>query len=363
MTKTSATQERKDAHIKICEEENVQYCQGAGFEDVLLVHNALPEADLAKINTCTNFLKKRLDAPILISAMTGGTQKGLEINKKLAIVAEKEKIALALGSCRPMLEDESKANTYMVRKEAPSIPIIANIGAVQIKEYDVKKIEWMINKIDADALNVHLNSLQEAIQPEGQTNFGQVIVSIEKLCSNINVPVIAKETGAGINGDCAKKLFDAGVKIVDVAGRGGTSWSKVEYARGGRLAGFEEWGYPSIPALVESAQYGDTICSGGVRDGIDVANSIALGAKLAGAAIPFLKAKKCEDEIKIWKEQFKAAMFLCGAKSVQELACAPVLITGRSAEILRLRGIEPADFARRDITGTKKKRFAETNYI
>lgn len=341
--------ERKDAHLDICRDKDVQYAQMAGFEDVHLVHNALPEIDLQKINCDVEFLGKKLLAPIMISGMTGGTERGLELNKKLAAAAQEKKVALGLGSARPMMRDAQKAKYYMVRDDAPDVAIIANIGAVQLKEYDVDKIEAMVKKIDANALAVHLNALQEAIQPEGQSDFEGVYSQIEKLCENIGVPVIAKETGAGINSSVARQLFDAGVQWVEVSGRGGTSWSKVEYERGGRLEGFGEWGYPTVPAVCECARLGNTICSGGVRNGIDVAKSISLGARMAGAAAPFLKAQDAAEEIEKWMMQLKASMFLCGAKNIAQLEGAPVLITGASAEVMRLRGIDPSDYARREI--------------
>ncbi|MFH1306979.1 MAG: type 2 isopentenyl-diphosphate Delta-isomerase [Candidatus Micrarchaeota archaeon] len=347
--------ERKDTHIKICEEGEVQYKHPAGFEDVHFVHNALPELDLEKVKCLTEFLGRKLNAPIIISGMTGGTEKGLEINKKLAEGAQEKKVALGLGSGRPMLEDEGKAQYYMVRDVAPDVPIIANIGAVQLKEYDVGKIEGMVQKIEADGLAVHLNALQEAIQPEGETNFENVYENIRKLCEGLDVPVIAKETGAGINSNIAKKLFDGGVKWVEVSGKGGTSWSKVEYARGGRLQGFEEWGYPTIPAVAECAAFGNTICSGGVRNGIDAAKAIAIGAKISGAAMPFLKAENVGEEVENWVSQIKTSMFLCGAKNLDELGEAPVLITGGSAEIMKLRGIDPSIYARRGGKGSSGK--------
>ena len=339
--------ERKDEHIKISRENNVEYVQSSGFLDVELVHNALPEIDLAKINTKQEFLGKTLDAPIMISAMTGGTKLGGEINKKLALAANEKKVAISLGSCRPMLKDESKTDTFMIKKIATDVPVIANIGAVQIKEYEFEKIDTMISKLEVDALTVHLNPLQEAIQPEGETNFISVCDSIGKLAEHISIPLIVKETGAGINGVVAKKLFNAGAKWVESSGRGGTSWSKVEYRRGGRIPGFEEWGYSSVASVVECSLVGDTIASGGIRSGIDVANAIALGAKMTGAALPFLRATDAQKEISMWNDQLKTAMFLVGAKDLVVLMHSPILVLGKSAEILSMRGIDVSSYARR----------------
>ncbi len=347
---------RKDAHLDICKNDNVQYAHPAGFDDVHLVHNAMPEINLGEVNCETSFLKKKLNAPFMISAMTGGTQRGLEVNKKLASFAGEKKVALGLGSGRPMLESKEKAKFYQVRDEAGAdAVIIANIGAVQLKEYSAEQIEEMVLAVDADALAVHLNALQEAIQPEGQTEFSGVYSQIRKLCNEVDVPVIAKETGAGINASVAKDLFSAGVEFVEVSGKGGTSWSKVEYERGGKLGGFEEWGYPTVPALCECARIGKCICSGGVKSGVDVAKAISLGAELAGAAAPFLKTEELGMEIDNWIAQVKTSMFLCGAKNLEELRQAPVLVTGGSADVMRLRGIDPCLYAQREIGKSEKK--------
>jgi isopentenyl-diphosphate delta-isomerase len=365
--------DRKDSHLRIAATTDVQYRETGGFEDVMLLHQALPEIDLKQVDCSTSFLGKKLKAPILITGMTGGTDAGGAVNKKLAKGAEEAGVALGLGSQRPMLRNKDTASHYQVRKLAPSIPIIGNIGAAQLKEYGVDKIEWMISTIEADALAIHLNPLQEAVQPEGETTFSGVLAAIGKLCDKLDVPVIAKETGAGINGNVAAKLFEVGVKFVEVSGRGGTSWSKVEYARGGRLPGFEEWGFPTVPAIVEASMMDpaqnkmggangsplDTynssrvIATGGVRNGLDVAKGIALGAKLGGAALPFFKADDVGVEAKKWTEQIRTAMFLCGAKNLSQLSQAPVLITGKSADWLRLRGFEPAAFAARAINPTR----------
>ncbi len=338
---------RKDSHLDIAANRNVQYARSGGFEEVMLVHCALPEVDLAKVDTGIEFLGKKLSAPILITGMTGGTSMGEEVNKKLAKAAEEARVALGLGSQRAMLRDKNAATTYKVRKLCPSVPLIGNIGGVQLREYSVKQIEGLVSDIEADALNVHLNALQEAIQPEGETNFAGVAAKIGELCDSLKIPVIAKETGAGITAPVAKKLFDAGCKYVEVSGSGGTSWSKVEYARGGRLPGFEEWGFPTTVAVAECAPLGNIIASGGIREGLDIAKSIALGAKLGGAAMPFFKADKPEKVAAEWKEQIRTAAFLCGCKNMEELGRAPVLITGKGGEIAALRGVDVIGLANR----------------
>ena len=359
--------QRKDDHLRIAANKDVQYTDSAGFEDILLIHNALPEVNLKSIDTSTKFLGRTLSAPLLITGMTGGTDKGGAINQKLAKAAEKAKVALGLGSQRPMLKDSSAARHYKVRSLCPSVPLIGNIGAVNLAEYPLEKIEWLISSTEADALAIHLNALQEAIQPEGDTNFSGVLKAVGKVCERLSVPVIVKETGAGISGPVAKRLFDVGVKFVECSGRGGTSWSKVEYARSGAkgakaasgsdrasvsrsVPGFEEWGYPTIPAIVECASFGPSLCTGGVRHGLDAAKGIALGATLSGAAMPFYRATEPAQVASEWREQMCTAMFLCGAKNLEQMRNAPLIIGGRSAEILQARGFDVRVYASRAVS-------------
>lgn len=348
-------EERKDAHIKISKEKDVQYSKVDGWKDVQLVHNALPECDLKKIDCSVDFLGKRLDAPIMISAMTGGTALGKEINLKLAETAQQKRVAFALGSCRPILKNEASVDTFRVREVAPDIPVIANIGGVQLNEYSDEQIASLISKTEADSLAIHLNPLQEAIQPEGDVDFVGVLARIASVCESVDVPVIVKETGAGINGSVAIKLFEAGAAYVESSGRGGTSWSKVEYERGGKLPGFEEWGYLTVPSAVECALQGDCIATGGIRSGVDVAKAMAVGAKMAGAAMPFLKAEEPRVLIDEWISQLKTCMFLSGSKDLEGLAGSPLLITGKSAEALSARGVDISAFARRE-NGVGKSR-------
>ncbi|PIT84673.1 type 2 isopentenyl-diphosphate Delta-isomerase [Candidatus Micrarchaeota archaeon CG10_big_fil_rev_8_21_14_0_10_45_29] len=354
---------RKDAHIDICLEEDVQYKSGAGFEDIELLHNALPEINMDEVNTQIKFLGKTLDAPFIFSAMTGGTSRGHEINKKLAKAAQEENIALQLGSSRPMLEDKEKSKYYKLRDIAPDIPIIANVGAAQLGQYDAKKLREMLDEIGADALAVHLNALQECVQGEGERDFAGVFSNISNVCKKMGKPVILKETGAGIHAGVAQKLFEAGAKYVESSGAGGSSWSKVEYKRGGRVEGFEEWGYLSSAAIAEISPLGNCIASGGLRSGIDVAKGICLGAKMGAAAMPFLRAEKARENVEKWKNQLKTAMFLCGAKDLDELSRAPALVMGRTAQILRLRGIDPAGFAQRSVEEKKKNKKNPTHYL
>lgn len=330
------TRTRKKDHVDIALRKDVQYERDAGFERVMLVHNALPELDFDLVNMDVEFLGKTLNAPIVIEAMTGGYPEGGKINRKLAEIAEKTGVAMGLGSQRAMIEDPSLAETYRMRKIAPSIPIIANIGAYQLKKYPLDKIEGMISSVEADALAVHLNPLQEIIQEEGDKDFSGIVDAIASACDKLPVPVIAKETGAGIGSAAAQLLREAGVKYVDVAGSGGTSWSAIEYERGGGVAGFRDWGIPTVACILADKDIIKVIASGGLRSGIDAAKSIALGAELAGAAQPFLQAYskgKLEQAIDLWKEQLKVSMFLCGAKDVPALRKAKIFVPQKMREM------------------------------
>lgn len=326
------TRRRKWEHVDIAMKKDVQYAKSAGFEEVTLVHNALPELDFDRVSTKTAFLGKKLEAPIIIEAMTGGYPKGKEINRKLAEAAEKLGVAFGLGSQRAMVEDPSLTKTYNVRDVAPSIPVIANIGAYQLKKYSFDKVEKIVSAVGADALAVHLNPLQEIIQPEGDRDFSVILDAIRITCERLSVPVIAKETGAGIGSEAARKLREAGVKFIDVAGAGGTSWSAIEYERGGGVPGFADWGIPTVACILADRGIAPLIASGGLRSGIDVAKAIALGAEIGGAAQPFLRAcgkGKLESEIGTWKEQLKVSMFLAGCRDIASLRKAKVAVSER----------------------------------
>jgi len=322
MEKRSQTESRKKEHVDIVLKSGSQYSKSTGLERVDFLHNALPELNFDAVDLQTRFLGKTIRFPLLISAMTGGYAEAGKINKDLASAAQKHGIAFALGSQRAMLENPGLKETYYVRDEAPDIPVIANIGAVQLKKYSVEKVLSLVSLVEADALAVHLNPLQEAIQPEGDRDFSGVLNAIRKLCEKSSVPIIAKETGAGISQDIAIKLKEAGVACIDVAGAGGTSWSKVEYSRKGLTPGFEEWGLGTLDSIIQCRGVLPIIASGGIRNGIDAAKTIALGADLAGAAYPFLKAlkeKRLELELSNWENQMKIAAFLSGSKNLEEL--------------------------------------------
>jgi isopentenyl-diphosphate delta-isomerase len=326
----SLTEKRKADHVRIALEQDIEcITKPAGFDSVDFVHYSLPEIDFNEIVASTKFLGKPFKAPFIISSMTGGYAGAEKINRDLAAACEKMGIGLGLGSQRAMLEDPSLKKTFFVRDVAPKIFLGANIGAIQLRDYGAKKIEALVSAVEADALFVHLNPLQEAIQPEGDRNWKGCLAAIGKACDGLNVPVIAKETGAGINGEAARELVAAGVKAIDVSGAGGTSWSAIELYRKGAGAGraFWDWGNPTAECLREcsAAVKVPIIASGGVRSGLDAAKAIRLGASMASAALPFLKAhqqggeKAVEAEIRRFAEELKMAMFLTRSKNLAEL--------------------------------------------
>jgi isopentenyl-diphosphate delta-isomerase len=296
----SNTQTRKDDHLRICLEEDVQFRQLAnGFECYRFTHCCLPELNLSEVDITTHFLGKALNAPLLISSMTGGTERAKIINCRLAEVAQTYKLAMGVGSQRVAVEKPEVADTFAVRSLAPDILLFANLGAVQLNyTYGLEQCLRVVELLEADALILHLNPLQECIQPQGDSNFQGLLDKIHELCIKLHIPVIAKEVGNGISGKMAAQLIEAGVSAIDVAGAGGTSWAKVESERAthplqrqlGRT--FSDWGIPTAECLVQIRQRYPQIpliASGGLRDGVEVAKAIALGADLAGLAMPFLQ--------------------------------------------------------------------------
>jgi len=331
-----STESRKVDHIKINLEQDVQFPRlTTGLERFRFLHHAVPELDLQEIDTSTTLFGKQLSAPILISSMTGGTEMAQEINENLAAAAQEHRIAMGVGSQRAAIEDELLARSFTFRSVAPDILLFANIGAVQLNYgYDANQCQRAIDMIEADALILHFNVLQEAVQPEGDTNFADLLTKIEAVCRALDVPVIAKEVGWGFSPTDVKRLVDAGISAIDVAGSGGTSWSEVEYHRAPTAfharvaASFADWGIPTADAIgyaKEAAPQIPIIASGGLRDGIDIAKCIALGANLAGLAGPFLKASVISTEaveqlIIELTAQLRIAMLCTQASTVDELA-------------------------------------------
>lgn len=327
MPKTQ-TESRKKDHVELVVKKGAQYVKDTGFERIDFLHNALPEISLSSVDLSTNFLGKKLRHPILITGMTGGYADAQRINRALATGAQKHGLAFGLGSQRAMIEKPELAKTYQVRDIAPDVPILANIGAFQLKKSTNQQIESLVSAVDADALAIHLNPLQEAIQPEGDTDFTGVLDAIARTCANLSVPVIVKETGAGISQDVAIKLKGAGVKWIDVAGAGGTSWSRVEYLRSGRVPGFGEWGIPTAECVIQCRGVLPIIASGGIRTGIDGAKAIALGADMCGAAYPFLKSlaqDNLDKSLSIFSGQMDLCAFLSGSKNIDELKKAKLI--------------------------------------
>ncbi len=354
-----STSSRKMDHIRICLDKEVE--SGIRpFDDLVLVHRALPEIDEAEIDTSCSFLGKRLKAPIIIGAMTGGHPDTKEINVRLAKAAQEMGVALGIGSQRAALEDPRQVETFsVVREAAPDIPIVGNIGAVQLRRLGPDVVDRLAEMTGADAIAVHLNFLQESVQPEGDRDAFGALEAIKAAASG-HTPMIVKETGAGISREVALDLVNAGVKIIDVSGVGGTSWSGVEAYRAeeagdleslemGRL--FWGWGIPTTVSIVESASTGaEVIASGGVRNGIDVAKSLALGATLAGAALPFLEpaTRDSSDVVKALKafvRTIRISMFLTGSKRLCDLRDSPLIVLGRTKEWLEQRGFDTRKFS------------------
>jgi isopentenyl-diphosphate delta-isomerase len=334
MGKVAPVSRRKADHIRINLEEDVRSELTTGLERFRFEHNALPEIDFRAIQTRTPAFGKQLRSPLLISSMTGGTEDAERINLSLAEAAQAAGVAMGLGSLRAALEDESLAPTFQVRRVAPDILLLANLGAVQLNYgYTVDECRRAVALVGADALVLHLNALQEALQREGDTDFSGLLHKIEAVCRDLEVPVIAKEVGWGIAAGPARRLAEAGVAGIDVAGAGGTSWSQVEMHRAAdedaaRLAGaFVGWGLPTADAVVEvRAALPDLhlTASGGIRSGLDVAKCIALGADLVGMAGPFLRAaaqssEAVAAEIRRTVDELRVAMFATGAQDLPAL--------------------------------------------
>ena len=335
MAKVAPISERKSDHIKINLEQDVRSALSTGLENYRFIHEALPEIDLDSVDTSIEILGKRLAAPILISSMTGGTQEAETINLRLAESAQNKRIAMGVGSQRAAIENPHLAKSFKIRKVAPDILLFANLGAIQLNYgYTVEHCRRAIDMIEGDALFLHLNPLQEAVQAGGDTHWAGLASKIEKVCSNLDVPVFIKEVGWGISARTAKILVECGVAGIDVAGAGGTSWSQVEMYRAkdknsrDLAATFIGWGIPtaeSIRAAKGVAPEMMIIASGGLKDGLDIAKCIALGASLGGMAGHFLRAAAVSGEniielINLTWKQIQVSMFATGARTLMDLS-------------------------------------------
>lgn len=318
---------RKDEHISICLQEEVGFRKKNGFENYDFVHKALPELNLADIDTSTTFLGKPFTFPFFIEALTGGSSTAALINENLAKAAESFGIGMGVGSQRAMLTHPSLTHTYQVRKAAPNILLLGNIGATQLSELKTDDIVAMVDAIEADGLAIHLNAAQEMCQPEGDKDWRNVLSNIQRICSKTPFPVIVKETGCGIDAATARRLSKAGASALDIAGAGGTSFTKVEYFRGRQTStALCEWGIPTAESL-RQCRDGVTlplIASGGIRNGVDCAKAVGMGASLVGFGLPLLKAASQSHldvvhYLAFMGEELKRVMLLVGAKTIEQL--------------------------------------------
>ncbi len=346
--------DRKFEHIKIVVDKDVDYRIGNWFNFVHLIHMSLPELDIDDIDTSILFLGRKFSYPILIDSMTGGTEKAYKINGALGELAAKYNIPVSCGSQKAGLLDKELIYTYKVLRDVcPECFLIANIGGMDIVSDPVNIAQEVVSMIEADAIAIHLNPLQEAVQHESKPKYASVLNSIQKICDSLDVPVIAKETGAGISMGVAKALESVGVSAINISGSGGTSWSAVEVyrnlLRSDRLMAevgktFWNWGIPTAASLIEvvSSVNIPVIASGGIRTGIEIVKSLVLGASLTGIAAPFLRAYY-KNELDFYMEKLinevKVAMFLVGAADVESLRKVDYVITGDLLEWCRQRGL------------------------
>lgn len=334
------TQQRKKEHLEIClDTERVTGAGGTGFDRYRFVHNALPELDIDELDLSVAFLGKRLRAPVMISSMTGGFDLARKVNRNLAAAAERLGIAMGVGSQRVAIEEPSAAGSFQVRDLAPGILLLGNLGAVQLNYgYGIEHCRRAVEMIGADGLIFHLNVLQEAMQAEGNRNFKGLTAKIAEICRSLQVPVVVKEVGNGISVEVARRLKGAGIAAIDIAGKGGTSWSAVEAeraaARGQRAdRTFADWGIPTEEALVAVRQAlpdMPLVASGGIRTGLDVAKAIALGADLAAFGQPLLapalvSAEEVVKSVDAILHELRVAMLCVGAANLAALRHAPLV--------------------------------------
>jgi isopentenyl-diphosphate delta-isomerase len=342
---SDALARRKDHHLDLCLDEDVGSAVGSGLDDYSLEYDALPELDLDEVDLSVMVFGRRLAAPIVVGAMTGGTSRAGELNRRLARAAQRVGVGMALGSQRPMIVDAAATDSFRVRDAASELPLLfGNVGAVQLNYgVDTDAIRRALEAVRADALNVHLNALQEAIQPEGDTRFSGLADKLAALVTALGVPVVAKEVGAGISSRAAAKLSRLPFAGVECSGVGGTSWARVESHRapqgsvqaevGRRLAGF---GVPTATSIRNCrAAFGDrvVVASGGVRTGMDVAVALALGADLVALARPLLEAAEeseaaCIRVLETLVHELRVIAFCAGAKDLRELRATRLLGRG-----------------------------------
>lgn len=334
MSEVTQISKRKADHLKINLENDVQSGITTGLENYRFIHRALPDINLDQIDSSTTFFNKRLNAPLLISSMTGGVEQSGSINRTLAEAAQTTGIAMGVGSQRAALVSPQSASTFQIRQYAPDILLFANLGAIQLNYgFGLDECQRAVDMIEADALVLHLNSIQEALQPDGNTNFAGLIHKIEAVCRALKVPVIAKEVGWGFSEEDVTQLSNAGVAAIDVAGAGGTSWSQVEMYRSKNesqaliAAQFSDWGISTTQSIINvkhAAPHLPIIASGGLHSGIDIAKCLALGAEIGGLSTIFLKAaieslETTIQTIKNLEREIRICMFGCGAENITSL--------------------------------------------
>jgi isopentenyl-diphosphate delta-isomerase len=358
-------EERKNRHIRVTLEEEVESEISTGLEEVHLIHRALPEIDLEEVDTSLELFGRRLEAPLIISALTGGTEEGMRINEVLAEAAEEFGIGIGVGSQRIALEDPSKEATFrVVRERAPDALVIGNLGCPQLSlGWGVEEARRCVEMIQADALAIHMNPLQEAVQVGGETRYRGILGRVREITRELETPVVMKETGCGVSAEDARRIEEAGVEAIDVSGAGGTSWAIVEHHIAREVGDRERealgralgtWGIPTAISVVEVCRSTSlrVVASGGIRTGLEAAKAIALGADAVGIARPFLlKAVEGLESVRSYVRELvrelRTVMFLVGAQSLEELRGAPLIISGRTAEWLRMRGFNTEEYARR----------------
>ncbi len=338
-----ATSSRKREHVELCVGQDVAFrAKATGLERYELEHNALPELDLDEVDTTITFLGKQCRMPFVMGSMTGGYDQAERINAMLAEVCEQLGLAMGVGSQRQALEATGHLQSFRAaRRAAPSVPIFGNIGGAEIaRDPDVDAVRRLADLVQADGFAIHLNPLQELMQPEGTPRFRGVLAGIERLARELTIPLIVKEVGAGLSADVVRRLLDAGVQVVDVAGAGGTSWAGVELLRrtdGNADTMFWDWGIPTADAVIAARPLCDAagatlIASGGIGNARDAAIAIALGAHLVASARPMLKTlleqgqQALQQRLELWQRQLRGMMFLCGARTVQGLRTAPLRV-------------------------------------
>jgi isopentenyl-diphosphate delta-isomerase len=334
MVKGTIAKRKKD-HLKIALSDDAQKGR-TGLEEYHFVHNALPEMNFDDITTGTRFLRKEVSYPFFISCMTGGVVGGQRLNKNLAKAAQKKGVAMGVGSQRVAVEHPELRKLFEVRKYAKTVPVMANVGLVQLNYgFGVRQIRDIVEMVDADALVFHVNPIQEVIQPEGDRNFANLLPKLSKIIEKVGVPIIVKEVGFGLSEDVVRRLYKIGVRIFDTAGWGGTNWAYVEGERRGAYEGlgelFSDWGVSTADSLLSVARIKKgkkgrmtILGSGGIRNGVEVAKVLALGADMAGIATPFAKAALVSSEsveklIDRLGYELRVAMFGVGAKNIKQL--------------------------------------------